>query len=337
MKSKGSTAWAETECHLQKLKLDRHITTALQDWLWRQNKTETKQEIQLWETCLHAQTYDGLPLNSFIHCTSICFANQSDIFPEKLLARQSCADSWRQHIKGLRGSAVSINGLSRSFLPSGSSAQCYIITLELPATERRGQTFKGNGIGSKQRYYCYSQHQRWTVSVACHTYRALVSLRGKIALCVCPLFGILFICLVVSLDFSISDRLYDSSYQDTPPPPCLTVTCVCLRNVTIQCEKSVHWPYKRIQIWFIIQVLSDHVLTHCATNITAHLLRVTWSSYSDFLFCIKRNPGDNSNSLVKQNGCVLRAADGWKMQIIWSVCSAEKFSLSPDDSFSHNM
>lgn len=94
------------------------------------------------------------------HCTSICFTNQSDIFPEKLPARQSCADSLQQHIKGLFGSAVSINGLSRSFLPSGSSAQGYIITIELPATERRGQTFKGNGIGSKQRYYCYSQHQR---------------------------------------------------------------------------------------------------------------------------------------------------------------------------------
>lgn len=102
------------------------------------------------------------------HCTSICFTNQSHIFPEKLLARQSFTDSWRQHIKGLCGSAVSINRLSRSFLQSGSSTQGYIITIELPATEHQGQTFKGNGIGSKQRYYCYSQHQRWSIPVSCH-------------------------------------------------------------------------------------------------------------------------------------------------------------------------
>lgn len=120
------------------------------------------------------------------HCISIRFTSQSDIFPEKLLARQSRADSWRQHIKGLFGSVVNINGLSRSFLPSGSSAHGHIITEELPAMERWGQTFKGNGIGSKQRHYCYSQHQRWTVSVSCHTYRALLSLKEKIALCVFP-------------------------------------------------------------------------------------------------------------------------------------------------------
>ena len=113
------------------------------------------------------------------HCTSICLTNQSNIFPGKLLARQSCADSWRQHIKGLCGSAVSINGLSRSFLPSGSSVRGYIITTELPAPESWGQTFKGNGIGSKQRYYCYSQHQRGSVPVSCHTYRPRLSLRGK--------------------------------------------------------------------------------------------------------------------------------------------------------------
>jgi len=112
------------------------------------------------------------------HCISICFTNQSDIFAEKLLARQSCADSWQQHIKGLCGSAVSSNGLSSSFLPSGFSSQGHIITNKLPATEHWGQIFKGNGIGSKQRYYCYSQHQRQGALVSCHTYKASPSLRA---------------------------------------------------------------------------------------------------------------------------------------------------------------
>lgn len=145
------------------------------------------------------------------HCTSICFTNQSDIFREKLLARQSCADSWRQHIKSLCGSAVSINGLSRSFLPSGSATHSYIIMIELPATERRGQTVKGNGIGTKQRYYSYSQHQRWSVAVSCHTHGALSSLTAKKLPCVYVLhlkffsFALWFHCI------SISDPLYDSS------------------------------------------------------------------------------------------------------------------------------
>lgn len=133
------------------------------------------------------------------HCTSICFKNPSDIFPEKLLARLNCEDSWRQHIKGLCGSAVGVNGVPRSFLPSGRSTQGCIITIELRYTERRGQTFKENGIGSEQRHYCYSEHQRRTVPDPCHTYRAPLSLSP--ACTVCPSFGILFICFVVSVDF----------------------------------------------------------------------------------------------------------------------------------------
>lgn len=66
------------------------------------------------------------------HCPSIRFSNQREIFAEKLLARQSRADGWRQHIKGLCGSVVSINGLSKSLLPSSFSTQGYIIMMKLP-------------------------------------------------------------------------------------------------------------------------------------------------------------------------------------------------------------
>lgn len=143
------------------------------------------------------------------HCSSICFTNQRDIFAEKLLARQSCTDGWRQHIKGLCGSAVSINGLSRSLLPSGSSTQGYIITM-LPAAECKGQTFKGNGIGSKQRHYFYSQHQRWAVPVSCHSCRALLTLWGKLP-CV-HVFNLEFFSSALWFHWiSISDPLYASS------------------------------------------------------------------------------------------------------------------------------
>lgn len=66
MKSKRSEYRAETwkEWHLLKLGLYQHTNTALQNWLWKQNKNETKQDLQVWETCLYVQTYDGLPLNS---------------------------------------------------------------------------------------------------------------------------------------------------------------------------------------------------------------------------------------------------------------------------------
>lgn len=66
------------------------------------------------------------------HCPLIRFSNQREIFVEKLLARQSRADGWRQHIKGLCGSVVSINGLSKSLLPSSFSTQGYIIMMKLP-------------------------------------------------------------------------------------------------------------------------------------------------------------------------------------------------------------
>lgn len=118
-------------------------------------------------------------LNRSHHCTSICFLNDSYIWLEKLLAGQSCADDWWQHIKGLCGSAVSINGLFRSFLPPVFSAQSYIITMGRPATKHQGQTFKGNRIGSKQRYHCYSQHQRQSVAVSCPTYRSPLSVRVR--------------------------------------------------------------------------------------------------------------------------------------------------------------
>lgn len=52
------------------------------------------------------------------------------------------------------------------YFPSGSSTQGYSITMMLSAMESRGQTFQGNGIHSKQRYYCYSQHQKWTIPVS---------------------------------------------------------------------------------------------------------------------------------------------------------------------------
>lgn len=129
-----------------------------QDYRTGYKAKQSQEKLDLYETCLHVETYDGLPLNSAISLHIDLLYNQP-VCLQKLLARQSCADSWRQHIKGLCGSAVSSNGLSRSFLPSGFSSQGHIITAELPATKHRGQTFKGNGIGSKQRYYCYSQHQ----------------------------------------------------------------------------------------------------------------------------------------------------------------------------------
>lgn len=121
-------------------------------------------------------------LNRSHHCTSICFLNDSYIWLEKLLEEQSCADDWWQHIKGLCGSAVSINGLFRSFLPPVFTAQSYIITMGRPATKHQGQTFKGNRIGSKQRYHCYSQHQRQSIAVSCPTYRSPLSVRSEITL-----------------------------------------------------------------------------------------------------------------------------------------------------------
>lgn len=162
MKSKASELNSTSrDNHRATLRNSNFIDTQSQHYrnqLWRQNNTAAGIT-----TVMYKHMMDCHLIQPY-HCTLICFTNQSDIFPEKLLARQSCAeDSWRQHIKGLCGSAVSINRLSRSFLPSGSSTQGYIITIELPATECRGQTFKGNGIGSKQRYHCYSQHQSFSV------------------------------------------------------------------------------------------------------------------------------------------------------------------------------
>lgn len=79
-------------------------------------------------------------LIQWYHCPSICFSNRREIFAEKMLARQSRADGWRQHIRGLRGSVVSINGLSKSLLPSSFSTHSYNIMMKLPRCG--GQTFK---------------------------------------------------------------------------------------------------------------------------------------------------------------------------------------------------
>lgn len=54
-----------------------------------------------------------------------------------MLARQSCADGLRQHIKGLCGSVVSINGLSKSLLPSSFSTHSYNIMMKLRDAEVR--------------------------------------------------------------------------------------------------------------------------------------------------------------------------------------------------------
>lgn len=171
MKNKRSdyTIWAETRKEWHPQKPYWHTNRSLQKWLWRQNKTGTKQKLWLWQSCLHVQTYDGLPLNFAIslQIDQLYKSSWCGFFLEKLLARQSCADSWWQHIKGLCGSVVSINGLS--FLLSGSSTWLHHYD-GAPSYRAPGQTFIGNGIGFKQRYYSYSQHQRWTVSVSCHTY-----------------------------------------------------------------------------------------------------------------------------------------------------------------------
>lgn len=76
-------------------------------------------------------------LIQWYHCPSICFSNRREIFAEKMLARQSRADGWRQHIRGLRGSVVSINGLSKSLLPSSFSTHSYNIMMKLPDAEVR--------------------------------------------------------------------------------------------------------------------------------------------------------------------------------------------------------
>lgn len=76
-------------------------------------------------------------LIQWYHCPSICFSNRREICAEKMLARQSRADGWRQHIKGLCGSAVSINGLSKSLLPSSFSTHSYNIMMKLPDAEVR--------------------------------------------------------------------------------------------------------------------------------------------------------------------------------------------------------
>lgn len=121
------------------------------------------------DRAVYMYKHDGLPLNLAIslQIDQLYKSSRCGFFLEKLLARQSCADSWRQHIKGLCGSVVSINGLS--FLLSGSSTRLHHYD-GAPSYRAPGQTFIGNGIGFKQRYYSYSQHQRWTVSVSCHTY-----------------------------------------------------------------------------------------------------------------------------------------------------------------------
>lgn len=141
------------------------------------------------------------------HCISICFTNQCDVLPEELLARQSCSDSWWQHIKGLCGSAVSSNGLCRSFLLSGFSSQAHIITTELLATKCWGQAFKGNGIGSKQRYYCYS-----TSKTGCSGFlpysRASASTKEQLPQCVSPSFGMIFMQLVVWQEFFQTHLLF---------------------------------------------------------------------------------------------------------------------------------
>lgn len=74
-------------------------------------------------------------LIQWYHCPSICFSNWREIFAEKMLARQSRADGLRQHIKGLCGSVVSINGLSKSLLPSSFPAHSYNIMMKLRDAE----------------------------------------------------------------------------------------------------------------------------------------------------------------------------------------------------------
>lgn len=71
------------------------------------------------------------------HCPSICFSNRREIFAEKMLARQSRADGLRQHIKGLCGSVVSINGLSKSLPPSSFFTHSYNTTMKLRDAEVR--------------------------------------------------------------------------------------------------------------------------------------------------------------------------------------------------------
>lgn len=80
------------------------------------SKIKTKQSRICKCVCLYEHMMDCHLIQPY-HYPSICFTDQRDIFAEKLLARQSCADGWGQHIKGLCGSVVSINGLSRSLLP----------------------------------------------------------------------------------------------------------------------------------------------------------------------------------------------------------------------------
>lgn len=167
------------------------------------------------------------------HFTSICFTNQSDIFPEKLLARQSRADSWRQHIKGLCGSAVSINGLSRSFLPSGCSTQGYIITIELSATRVRLL---------KEMELVPNKDITVTHNIKDGLFQSHVILaglcclqRGKFALCVCSSFGILFICFVVSLDSYQWPSVWLHAANRV-----LCHCCVWYRVCVYEINKSIH-------------------------------------------------------------------------------------------------
>lgn len=69
---------------------------------------ETKQELWPGAACMYTCMMDCHLIPSY-NCTLICFTNRGDISTEKVLAGQSWADSQRQHIKGLYGSAVRIN------------------------------------------------------------------------------------------------------------------------------------------------------------------------------------------------------------------------------------
>lgn len=119
-----------------------------------------------------------------------------------MLAGQSCAESWRQHIKGLCGSAVSINGLSRSFLPSGFSAKGYIITIELQLLSTRVRLLKEMELVPNKEIIV-THNIKDTVFQFHVILTGLCFLYGeKIAPCLCPLFRFLSVWFVVSLFFS---------------------------------------------------------------------------------------------------------------------------------------
>lgn len=123
------------------------------------------------------------------HCPSICFSNRREIFAEKMLAGQSRADGLRQHIKGLCGSVVSINGLSKSWLPSSFSAHSYSIMMMLPDAEVRRST--------KWNWFQTETSLLLTVSKMCCFSCMSESQRPRfvlgIASCSWPSFGIFFL------------------------------------------------------------------------------------------------------------------------------------------------